>query len=130
MIANEGICPVCSRQISGGVAYFEFGAVIDCCVLESLGLTEAIMEGFCDIGYHGADPEMRDSVNYPVANDIKGGQLEISFCSLRCLREWFCSVIDGLERDLEEKRCFRPASLDDCPSPANHDNRSKGERNP
>lgn len=104
MCAQNVACPVCSKQIVDGVAYFSFGASADLCLLERKGLTDAILGGFCHIGYHGADPEVRDSVDYCVARDIEGGQMDISFCSLGCLREWFRGILDNLECELAKKR--------------------------
>jgi len=95
-------CQVCSSRISGGVAYFEFGALIDLLVLEEKGLSYTEMEGFCHIGYHeahGADSDMSGSADYCVGDLIKGGQMEISFCSLACLRKWFSDIVDYLERE-------------------------------
>jgi hypothetical protein len=97
-------CPVCSSRISGGSAYFSFGAVIDLLVLKRKKLSDAMMEGFCDIGYHGADSDMTDSANYSVANGIKGGQLDIHFCSLACLKKWFCDIVDHLESQVGPRK--------------------------
>jgi hypothetical protein len=43
---------------------------------------------------------MIDSVNYNVVKDSIGGQQDFLFCSLDCLRRWFCGIIDKLESDL------------------------------
>ena len=43
---------------------------------------------------------MIDSVGYMIAEDVPGGRREIDFCSLACLRSWFCGIIDELESDL------------------------------
>ena len=108
-------CPVCSRLIRGRVAYFSFGAVVDLSVFEEKGLSYDELEGFCSVGYHGADPNMTDSANYSVADAVKGGQLDISFCSLACVTNWFCGIIDQLEGELatqkgdESKRDQPPA---------------------
>ena len=96
-------CRICSKQISGGSAYFSFGAVIDLLVLDKIGLSDTMLEGFCNIGYHGVDTNMTDSANYCVADGIKGGQMDIPFCSLSCLKKWFLDIVDYLERESEQK---------------------------
>lgn len=97
-------CPVCGKPITEGVAYFSFGAVVDLLLLDEMKLSEDVLEGFCRVGYHGADVEVRDSVDYCIGDSIKGGQLDISFCSLACIRTWFCHILDELERELEKCR--------------------------
>ena len=97
------ICPACSNGIAGGSAYFDFGAVIDLLFLKKRKLSDSIMEGFCHIGYHGVRSDMMDSVDYCVADAIIGGQLEIYFCSLGCLRKWLCDIVDNLEGELKRK---------------------------
>jgi hypothetical protein len=99
-VARRAKCPVCSTRISGGFAYFSFGAVIDLLVLKKKRLSDTMMEAFCDIGYHGADSGVTDSANYSVADGIKGGQLDVHFCSLACLKKWFCDIADHLESQL------------------------------
>jgi len=97
---EQAKCRGCSKQIAGGFAYFSFGAVIDLVVQQKHKLSDEKMEAFCDIGYHGIDSSVTDSANYCVANGIKGGQLDVRFCSIACLRNWFCMIVDDLERQL------------------------------
>lgn len=99
MSKKQNKCPVCYSLIHGGVAYFSFGAVVDL----DKGLPDDEIEGFCNIGYHGARSDMSDSVDYCIAEDIKGGQLNISFCSLACIKQWFVGIIDGLESELRSR---------------------------
>lgn len=97
-------CAVCTKHISGGSAYFSFGAVVDLLILRKNRLTETVIEGFCHIGYHGSRFDMSDSANYCVAEDVKGGQLDIQFCSLVCLRRWFNDIVDYLESQSGSKQ--------------------------
>jgi hypothetical protein len=101
-------CQVCSKRISGGFAYFSFGAVIDLFVLKKKKLSDTMMEGFCHMGYHGTDSSVTDSANYCVADGIKGGQLDIHFCSLACLKKWFCDIVDDLESQLVRRKGSKP----------------------
>lgn len=98
-IGKVSECPVCSNGITGGSVYFSFGAVIDAFVMEEKNLNDSEIEGFCHFGYHGVDSEMSDSSDYCVAENVEGGQLDIYFCSLDCLRKWFCSIVDYLEQE-------------------------------
>jgi hypothetical protein len=72
---------------------------MDCDLLKRHKLDEKAMEAFCHIGYHGSDPNMTDSADYVVADDVAGGQLDIQFCSLACLKRWFCAIIDKLAKE-------------------------------
>ena len=111
-VAKQSKCPVCSKGITGGVAYFSFGATIDQLVLKRHRLRDTVMEGFCHLGYHGTDQDMSDSSNYCVADGVKGGQLDIEFCSVRCLKKWFGDIIDSLKgRLMEEKRAGKGERL-------------------
>jgi|LSQX01.2.fsa_nt_gb hypothetical protein len=105
---TKQVCRVCAKQISGGSAYFSFGAVIDLLVLKKKKLSDTTMEAFCDIGYHGVDSNVTDSANYCVADGIKGGQLDIHFCSLACLKKWFCDIVDHLESQLGQHKGGKP----------------------
>ena len=97
---KQARCRVCSKQIVGGFAYFSFGAVIDLVVQQKHRLSEKKIDAFCDIGYHGIDSSVTDSANYCVANGIKGGQLDVQFCSIACLRNWLGMIVDDLEHHL------------------------------
>jgi hypothetical protein len=101
--ADRDKCPVCSNGLGGGLAYLSFGAVIDLSCLKKTKLNDGIMEGFCNIGYHGVRSDMGDSADYCVADGIKGGQLDIQFCSLACLRKWLGDIVDYLESESVKK---------------------------
>jgi hypothetical protein len=107
-MAKHSKCPVCSKRVSNGNAYFTFGAVIDLLYLKKKKLSDTMMEGFCHLGYHGVDPDMKDSADYTVGQGIKGGQSDIYFCSLGCLRKWLCDIVDYLERKSGQRRRSKP----------------------
>jgi len=102
--AEAGFCPVCFRRIEGGFAGFSFGAVVDLFVLKDAGLSDDVLEGFCWVFYHGVDPNMSDSVDYPIADGVPGGQMDIEFCSLACLKKWFCDIVDVLQAQLAARQ--------------------------
>jgi hypothetical protein len=93
-------CHLCSKRLHGGSAYFNFGAVIDVSDMEKKRINESIMESFCDIGYHGIRSDDKDSAMVTIKEkEIIGGQQDISFCSLVCLREWLNGIVDYLEHE-------------------------------
>jgi hypothetical protein len=100
MRQKKAYCPVCGNVISRGTAYISFGAVIDYDILDKYKLSDSILEGFCHIGYHGSDPDMIDSASCTIADNILGGQADIEFCSLKCLRKWFCKIVDNLKQEI------------------------------
>jgi hypothetical protein len=97
---TNSLCHFCGKTIRGGFAGFSFGAVADTDLLEKHKLTDEILDGFCYVHFHGSDPEMLDSACYMIAKDVPGGQQDIDFCSLTCLRSWLCGIVDKLESDL------------------------------
>jgi hypothetical protein len=101
-------CHLCSKTIRASVTYFSFGAYIDQLSLKKKNMSNKIMEGYCNIGYHGKKSDMSDCANYSVANGIKGGQEDICFCSLSCLRKWFNKIVDYLEWKLGKRSGREP----------------------
>jgi hypothetical protein len=55
---------------------------------------------FMNIGFHGKSPDMSDSADAAIVSDLPGGQFDLSFCSLACLRGWFVDIVDRLEADI------------------------------
>ena len=51
---------------------------------------------FLNVGFHGVNPDMSDSADMEVVYDLPGGQFDLSFCSLACLRSWFLGIVDHL----------------------------------
>ncbi len=90
-------CVLCAGGLAQGTPYFAGGAVIDQLLLRKWKLDDSIMEGFCHIGFHGAKSDMSDSADYVIVDHVDGGQFEIQFCSIACLRKWFNNICDDLE---------------------------------
>ena len=75
---------------------------------DSGGLSDD-MDGFLDISWHGAhdnglgsDRDMMISVY--AAEDCRGGQFEIYFCSTACLRSYLNTWVDKLEEKIKDER--------------------------
>ncbi len=45
---------------------------------------------------------MRDSADIRVVRDLKGGQFDLQWCSIKCMRSWFLEVFDQLEKKVGE----------------------------
>jgi hypothetical protein len=99
-----GRCPACGGKFEVGFFYVSGGALLlDEGRLNSI--QTRLLEGFLSFGYHGRDPEMEDSDDYLVVDDVAGGQFELQWCSSACFRKWINGVVDEIE-----KRCgFRPS---------------------
>jgi hypothetical protein len=96
---NEAVCRHCAGPIRTGLAYVLGGALLlDTPELNSIH--DNRHRAFMNVGFHGVNPDMSDSADIEVVNDLPGGQFELSFCSLACLRSWFIGIIDQLENDL------------------------------
>ncbi|GAA4471813.1 hypothetical protein [Novipirellula rosea] len=54
-----------------------------------------------NVGYHGTQTDMSDSADIRVVNDLPGGQFDLSFCGLACLKTWFDAIVDGIQNDVD-----------------------------
>ncbi|MCO8120440.1 hypothetical protein NHH03_01730 [Stieleria sp. TO1_6] len=55
------------------------------------------LKGFLHIGFHGRAPDMRDSGDITIVDDIAGGQFDLSWCSLQCMRQWLVQLVDRVD---------------------------------
>ena len=96
----DGRCPVCGRAFDRGVAYISAGALL----LSQDGsdsLDTERLRAFLSVGYHGKAPDMRDSADLPVVVDLRGGQFEIQWCSVACMRASVLGPLAELERTID-----------------------------
>jgi hypothetical protein len=49
------------------------------------------------LGFHGIAPDMRDSADIQVVADLHGGQFDLSWCSVACMRAWLSELVDYIE---------------------------------
>lgn len=92
----DGRCPVCGADFRHGVAYLSAGALL----LSDDGqdsVETSRLRAFFHIGFHGSDTEMRDSSDVPVVEGLAGGQFDLSWCSVRCMREWLLGLLREVE---------------------------------
>ena len=96
---NDGVCRHCAGPIRGGLAYVEGGALLRD-EMELNNIHDNRHRAFLNVGFHGVNPDMSDSADIDVVNDLPGGQFDLSFCSLACLKSWFIGIVDHLADDV------------------------------
>ena len=95
--AEDG-CPVCGGGFDNGAAYLAGGALLLSKDRQNSRHPDRL-EGFLHVGFHETDPEMRDSGDIMVVDQISGGQFDLRWCSVRCTRAWWMQLLDALETD-------------------------------
>ncbi len=53
--------------------------------------------GFLEIGFDGSDPDLRDSAGVTIVSELSGGQFDLNWCSVYCLRVWLLGLLDRVE---------------------------------
>ena len=103
---DSNSCVYCGLDIANGVAYVSGGAyyagengVIGDAIKEKKGRYHL---GFLNIGFHGNPDSL--SADVCVVDDVYGGQYDISFCSLDCMKQWFNCIFNKIESELDQKR--------------------------
>ncbi|HCE42607.1 MAG TPA: hypothetical protein DET40_03565 [Lentisphaeria bacterium] len=110
---NKAICPICGKHKvfePHSMAILSAGA----CLMnrkEKYGGPSNQMDGFMHISWHGAhdggigkDREIGCIVD--IVKDVIGGQAELYFCSTQCLRKFFDSCVNELEKKIKKSRNF------------------------
>ena len=94
-------CPVCGGPFTNGSAYFNGGAM-----LLSANDQDSIHSGrhraFLHVGFHGRDSDMRDSSDVMVISELSGGQFDMNWCSVPCLRAWLMRLLDRVESEARQ----------------------------
>ena len=97
----DAVCPTCAAPFTTGFAYFNGGALL----LSRNGqnsITTDRFRAFLHVGFHGRDPDMRDSSDVTVISDLSGGQFDMNWCSVKCLREWLTRLLDRVESEAQQ----------------------------
>ncbi len=55
------------------------------------------VQAYMNIGYHGRKSDMSDSADTIVVTDLHGGQFDLEWCSISCMREWFLKLFQEIE---------------------------------
>jgi len=92
----DGHCPVCGGPFTAGFAYLSAGALLlTADGQDSLHLDR--LQAFMNVGFHGRDPDMRDSSDVTVVADLRGGQFDLQWCSVECMRQWLLGLLQQVE---------------------------------
>ena len=70
------------------------------------------LKAFLHVGFHGSDPEMRDSGDLMIIDDLSVGQFDLQWCSIRCMRKWLTQLLDKLEANIGRADEGRDKGLD------------------
>jgi hypothetical protein len=92
----DGRCPVCGGDFSRGIAYLSAGALL----LSADGqdsVESDRLQAFLHLGFHGRDSDIRDSADVSVVADLHGGQFDLQWCSVGCMREWLLGLLREVE---------------------------------
>jgi hypothetical protein len=55
------------------------------------------LQAFLHFGFHGPDAAMQGSSDVDVVADLEGGQFDLQWCSVRCMREWLLRLLREVE---------------------------------
>jgi hypothetical protein len=96
---QDGLCPICKVELRRGkqVAYLSGGALLLTRDRQT-GIQTNRLEAFLHVGVHGSDPDMKGSADISVVSDFAGGQYDIQWCSVKCMRQWWSNLFLELER--------------------------------
>ncbi|HET6248958.1 MAG TPA: hypothetical protein VFE47_14775 [Tepidisphaeraceae bacterium] len=98
---NDYICRTCGSEISmkGPIISMNFGAFLFSDELKESGHASDKMELFWHFMYYGRIIPPRDyTYTYlTLVSKMLGGQADLRFCSIECLRTFFSSAIDLFE---------------------------------
>ena len=94
----DGRCPVCQSDYSRGFAYLSGGALF----LSEDGqdsIDTDRFQGFLHVGFHGKESDMSDSSGVTIVEDLHGGQFDLQWCSIRCMRKWLLDLLQKVESE-------------------------------
>ena len=97
---SQSRCPNCGGELVGGFAYLSGGA-LQLTKDRKDSIYSDRLEGFLHIGFHGEDVEMRDSTDAEIVSDVAGGQFDLQWCSVLCMRAWLMRLLNELESRLQ-----------------------------
>lgn len=99
---SDSRCPTCNATFANGVAYLSAGAVL-LSKNEQNSLHSDRLRAHLLVGFHGKDPSMRDSGGVTIVDDLRGGQFDLNWCSIACMRQWLIKLLDEVEADVAKR---------------------------
>lgn len=81
---------------------------------DSTSTKDGALEGFLGGTAHGPDGRSRALLaSVDVVRELAGGQFDLYFCSTKCLRSFFSSFVDELDRRAQQsKHASKPRAVD------------------
>lgn len=97
-------CNFCKKRLSveGNFAFLAGGAML--LDKHGEGGSDPKMQGYLDIGMHGAREGNSDDVMIALGLKQSQGQFEFMFCSTACLRIYLNEAVDRLETAASRKK--------------------------
>lgn len=97
---HDGSCPVCGSAFHSGFAYLSAGALhLSADGRESLNSDRD--QAFLHFGFHGRNIEMRDSTDVSVVSELQGGQFDLQWCSVDCMRTGLVELLRRIEPPID-----------------------------
>lgn len=81
---------MCSRVLGEVVVYLNAGAITD------LEAKLPLFESFWRCGIHTSNTDCSENVDVSIIDNQGDGQFDLSFCSIKCLTDFFMTIIRGL----------------------------------
>ena len=96
-------CVVCDRSCGepGEFLVLEAGAILHEDESRQSGGPDELMSAHLTLVKHGAEPH-GPYIRLDLVRELIGGQADLMFCSSGCLRQFFSSAVDELERRWRE----------------------------
>jgi hypothetical protein len=89
--APKDRCGACGGPIQGAVVYLNAGSIADVAKSKIVG-----QEIFWNCGIHVKDGR---SYDLEILRADRQDQFDLSFCSIKCLREFFTAIVDRIEAE-------------------------------
>jgi hypothetical protein len=86
-IPKDGVCPYCKKNKINNTNGF----------VQISGGADDGKNGFLYLMYHREPVEKHYNSVIDIAKDVKDGQFDIQFCSIKCLRSFLNSLCDEIE---------------------------------
>ena len=98
---TDARCPVCQSEFKNGVAYLSAGALLLDKDRQNSIETDRLT-AFLHIGFHGRESDMSDSSDEILVDELHGGQFDLQWCSIKCMREWLLKLLLEIESTIEK----------------------------
>lgn len=102
---KKGRCLACNADFDGGIAYLSGGAsLLDPSGMNDLAIPPEQHQAFLRVGFHSSSIDVSGCGDVELANDLPGGQFDLQFCTLECLKKWFLDAIEKVQSQIDESK--------------------------